>query len=85
MEERLKAGFVNSAGADVDGFLKFSLSVQNRRKARVGLALENHLEEVFNEQSIRFVRGAKTENKSKPDFLFRESRNIMMRCFRDSH
>ena len=27
---------------DVDSFISFSLSVQNRRKSRVGFALENH-------------------------------------------
>ncbi|NQU58452.1 MAG: restriction endonuclease [Rhodospirillales bacterium] len=70
VEDRLKAGFLNRDGADVDGFLKFSLSVQNRRKSRVGLALENHLEEVFCQKGIRFVRGAMTENRAKPDFLF---------------
>jgi hypothetical protein len=57
-------------GIDVDGFLSFSLSVQNRRKSRVGLALENHLEAVFAAQGIRYQRGAETENRNKPDFLF---------------
>jgi len=45
-------------------------SVQNRRKARAGQALENHLEAVFSAQGIRYVRGAETENRNKPDFLF---------------
>lgn len=85
VEDRLKAGFVNSAGVDVDGFCKFSLSVQNRRKARVGLALENHLEEVFNAQGVRFVRGAKTENKSKPDFLFPGIDEYHDETFLDAH
>lgn len=57
-------------GADVDGFLSFSLSVQNRRKARAGQALENHLGAVFLAQGIRYARGAETENRNKPDFLF---------------
>ena len=70
VEDRLKAGFADSSGVDVDGFLKFSLSVQNRRKSRVGLALENHLEKVFSNAGIGFVRGAMTENRAKPDFLF---------------
>jgi len=70
VEDRLKTGFLNSEGADVDGFLSFSLSVQNRRKSRVGLALEHHLEEVIRSRGIRYVRGAMTENRAKPDFLF---------------
>jgi hypothetical protein len=68
--ERIGSGFQTTDGIDVDGFLSFSLSVQNRRKSRVGLALENHLEAVFTAQGIRYQRGAETENRNKPDFLF---------------
>lgn len=68
--DRIGGGFHAPDGADVDGFLSFSLSVQNRRKARAGQALENHLEAVFGAQGIRYVRGAETENRNKPDFLF---------------
>jgi len=66
IEERLRKGF----DGDVDGFISFSLSVQNRRKSRAGLALENHLEILFQECSIRYSRTPVTENKSKPDFIF---------------
>jgi hypothetical protein len=70
--DRLSSGFggTEDAAVDVDGFLAFSLSVQNRRKSRVGLALENHLELVFQENGIRYSRTRATENKAKPDFLF---------------
>jgi hypothetical protein len=64
--ERLTQGFQG----DVDGFLSFSLSVQNRRKSRVGFALENHMEVVFTECGVQYQRGANTEGRSKPDFLF---------------
>lgn len=64
--DRLKKGFDD----DVDGFISFSLSVQNRRKSRVGYALENHLEAIFTGSNIRYSRGKVTENRSKPDFLF---------------
>ena len=67
---RIGDGFRAPDGADVDGFLSFSLSVQNRRKARAGQALENHLEAVFEAQGIGYVRGAETENRNRPDFLF---------------
>lgn len=66
LAERLQKGF----GGDVEGFLDLSLSVQNRRKARAGSALENHLEAIFIEQGIRYSRGQATENRSKPDFVF---------------
>jgi len=69
--DRLAKGFSATSGtADVDGFIEFSLSVQNRRKSRVGFALENHIEQVFVSRGIRYARGQVTENKSKPDFLF---------------
>lgn len=64
--DQLRKGFAE----DVDGFIRFSLSVQNRRKSRVGRALENHLEVIFTRNNIRYERGALTEGKSKPDFLF---------------
>lgn len=70
VEERLKAGFNAGDVVDVDGFLSFSLSVQNRRKSRAGASLENHLETVFSAFGLAFQRGAETENRNKPDFLF---------------
>lgn len=70
--DRLSKGFAGEVDADVDvdGFLSFSLSVQNRRKSRVGLALENHLETLFVANNLQYARTAVTENKAKPDFLF---------------
>jgi hypothetical protein len=41
---RLTSRFLADDGTDVDGLFAFSISMQNRRKARAGLALENHLE-----------------------------------------
>lgn len=66
ISERLEQGF----GGDVNEFISFSLSVQNRRKSRVGLAFENHLEHLFNKCDIRYTRAPITEHKSKPDFIF---------------
>lgn len=67
IEARLTQGF---SGEKIEEFIQFSLSVQNRRKSRVGLALENHMEVIFTSQGIHYKRTATTENKSKPDFLF---------------
>lgn len=64
--DRLKQGFND----DVDAFISFSLSIQNRRKSRAGSALENHLEFLFTARGIRHSRTAVTEGKAKPDFLF---------------
>ena len=55
---------------NVDEFIRFSLSVHNRRKSRAGHALENHLEWILLENHIRFDRVAITEGHSNPDFLF---------------
>lgn len=68
---RLTSGFLSSTGeADVDAFVSYSLSVQNRRKSRVGLTLENHAEHIFKLSGIQYSRTARTESRSKPDFLF---------------
>ncbi len=70
VSERLKSGFVSEDAADIDGFIAFSLSVQNRRKSRAGYSLENHLQALLTARKIKFQRGVETENKNKPDFLF---------------
>jgi len=66
---RLKQGF-GKESPDVDAFISFSLSVQNRRKSRVGYALENHLEHIIRRHELRYARGKETENHSRPDFVF---------------
>ncbi len=70
IQERLRNGFSTDSGVDVDAFIRFSLSVNNRRKSRAGLSLENHLIALFQAQNIRFDHTPVTENKSKPDFIF---------------
>ncbi|MFL6836963.1 MAG: type II restriction endonuclease, partial [Bradyrhizobium sp.] len=60
----------NLSNVDVDGFIAFSLSVHNRRKSRAGYSLEHHLTALFKARGVRFERGAETENRNKPDFLF---------------
>ena len=70
VSERLSTGFMDGEDADVEGFLEYSLSVQNRRKARAGQSLENHLEEIFSVRGVRHSRGKITEKKYRPDFIF---------------
>jgi hypothetical protein len=65
IKEKLKTGFL-----DTDDFIRFSLSVHNRRKSRAGYALENHLKFIFNSLKIRYSYNEITENKSRPDFIF---------------
>ncbi len=69
--EKLKDGFLTETGLpDVDHFVSFSLSVQNRRKSRAGLAFENHLKTLFDQQEITFSTQSFTEGRKRPDFLF---------------
>lgn len=65
LQERINQGF-----SSVEDFIQTSLSAQNRRKSRAGAALENHIECILNARQIPHAWGAKTEGKSKPDFLF---------------
>jgi len=73
VQRRLREGF-GPDGDDVDAFIGYSLSVQNRRKSRVGHAFEGHLEYLFQTNGLKFERsrgkGKVTENNSRPDFIF---------------
>ncbi|MGY2297362.1 type II restriction endonuclease [Pseudomonas yamanorum] len=73
VQEKLRSGF-GEGGDDVDEFVSFSLSVQNRRKSRVGHAFEGYLDEIFRSHNLLFQpgrgKGAVTENNSRPDFVF---------------
>lgn len=55
---------------DVDAFVRFSLSVHNRRKSRAGWSLGNHIEALLVANKIRYKREATTEKRNGPDFLF---------------
>ncbi|AZE04616.1 type II restriction endonuclease [Pseudomonas chlororaphis] len=84
VQHRLRKGFGKS-GYDVDDFISFSLSVQNRRKSRVGHAFEGYLNEIFKLHDLRFEqgrgRGFTTENNSKPDFIFPGFESYRNLCF----
>ncbi len=68
--KRLQEGFITDGQADVDSFIAFSLSVQNRRKSRMGHSFENQLAALFAANGLRFADQAKTELGNTPDFLF---------------
>ena len=63
--KRIKEGF-NS----VDDLMEYSKSAHQRRKSRMGFALENHLSELFIRDGLRFAAQCRTEGRSKPDFIF---------------
>ena len=66
VQKKLNKGF----GNDVEDFINFSLSVQNRRKSRAGRAFENHLASVFDSCKLIYSKKGKTERNNEPDFLF---------------
>jgi len=70
VSERLMKGFTENGEADVDAFIKFSLSVQNRRKSRMGHSLENHISAALNANEILYASQFKTIKGKKPDFVF---------------
>lgn len=78
IKERLRKGFFSNDDVDVEGFIKFSLSVQNRRKSRAGLSLENHICALLDANGIVYSHTPVTENRSKPDFIFPD-----IQCYRD--
>ena len=53
----------------VEEFNQLSLSVANRRKARTGKSLENHLQSIFKEEKLVFQTQVPTE-RTVTDFIF---------------
>ena len=70
VKERLKHGFIRENEIDVDDFIQYSLSVQNRRKSRAGHALENHVQRLLIDHKISYDRNPAVEKNKHPDFLF---------------
>ena len=66
VEKRIEGGFMENGAVDVDEFMKFSLSVQNRRKSRAGHALSHHIRKILDAHGLRYKREATTEKKERP-------------------
>ncbi len=67
--------------SSVDEFIDISLTVQNRRKSRMGYAFQNHLAELFKRHKLRFKAQASTESTNRPDFLFPGEREYHAKTF----
>ena len=65
VQERLEKGI-----REVDEFIRYSLSVQNRRKSRMGYAFEHHLKAIFDVFNLKYTWQAETERGNKADFIF---------------
>lgn len=71
VEEDVRRGWTDDDNnVDVDAFLTYSLGVQNRRKARMGRALENHLVAVFDDWELRYTVQVKTQTGKRADYIF---------------
>jgi len=70
MEKHLIGDSLQHGTADVDVLLKYFMTIFQRRRSRVGYALENHLEHLFGRHGVTFSRGKTTEGRAKPDFVF---------------
>jgi hypothetical protein len=70
VSERIAEGFLVDDEVDVDGFIYYSLQVQNRRKSRMGRSFEHQLEAVFRAFELEFEIQAVTEHGNTADFLF---------------
>ena len=68
ISQKLDSGFGKN-GKDVEDFLKFSLSIHQRRKSRSGDAFENHLTEIFKRQELSFTPQCRI-GKARPDYIF---------------
>lgn len=67
--EKLR-NLTQSGVEDTEPFIQLVQSTLQRRKSRVGSALENHLEQIFTDQGVTYTRTAVTENRLRPDFIF---------------
>lgn len=70
LEEALVNKKLDEGFSNVADFIWSAKSILNRRNARAGGALENHLEAIFTSRGLSFDRGKRTENRKTPDFLF---------------
>lgn len=77
--DRIKGGF-----STVDEFIGYSLTVQNRRKSRMGHALQNHLAELLTQHGVRYTAQARTEVGNRPDFIFPGQKEYHDKTFKDS-
>lgn len=63
--EKLRA----NAEVEPDEYIKLTMSCIQRRKARAGSALENHMEQIFKANKVTYSRTPVTEKNLKPDFI----------------
>ena len=70
IERRVYEPLLTKQFERVEDLLAVSLEINNRRKSRAGLALENHLQYLFRRLMIPHGYQIATEDNRKPDFIF---------------
>jgi hypothetical protein len=70
LEKHLVTADLQHVDGDVEGILAIAQRVFQRRRARAGQALENHVQHILLESGIPHTRGGVTEGTKRPDFLF---------------
>jgi hypothetical protein len=69
LERHLVTRELTAADGDVETILSVAQRAFQRRRARAGQALENHVEELLRTHQIPYTRGGVTEGTKRPDFL----------------
>lgn len=69
VERKVTEPEVTKLFADVDDFIDTAARIMNRRKARAGRSLENHVEYLLNEANIPFDAQPRIDGKIQPDIL----------------
>ncbi|MCR9143871.1 MAG: type II restriction endonuclease [bacterium] len=70
IERQVYEPLLNKAFGRIEDLLVVSLEINNRRKSRAGLALENHLKYLFERLRVPHIAQGKTEDQRRPDFIF---------------
>ncbi|MBN2256943.1 MAG: hypothetical protein JW704_03865 [Anaerolineaceae bacterium] len=68
VERKLSGPLVNKSFAEIDDFLKTALTILQRRKARAGRSLENHVEYLLKMANIPHQMRPKVD-KTEPDII----------------
>jgi type II restriction enzyme len=69
VENAAHSGDVNRPLGSVERLVELANTVLNRRKSRAGASFENQTEALLIANELSYERGARTERRSKPDFL----------------
>lgn len=85
LEESIVLPRIQEGFQSVDDFVKYALSIANRRKSRTGKSLELNLEAVFRDEKLYFETQAETEHGKKPDFLFPSQKAYRDSTFPSDH